>query len=182
MRRTARKHARHRRRTWLPALLAAFWSWGAPGPLLGQGPGAAAMDSLLGRMEGAWTMTGTVRGEPVTYRLDVRRVLRGRFIELHMEDVAAPSAYEARVFLGVDSAKGEYIAHWLDNFGAPYSIPHATGTAQGDTIHIVFPYPDGAFSDQFIYDRVGDAWYFRLESADGRGGWRLFAEYRVRRR
>jgi hypothetical protein len=140
------------------------------------------MDNLLSRMEGPWTMTGTVRGKPVTYRLDVQRVLRGRFVELHMEDVSQPSEYEARAFLGVDSVKAVYIAHWLDNFGAGYSIPHATGQASGDTIHVTFPYPEGALSDTFVYDRGADTWHFRMELADGQGGWRLFAEYRLRHR
>jgi hypothetical protein len=155
---------------------------GSAGPLSAQIPTVASMDSLLSRMEGQWLMTGTVRGKPAAYRLDVQRVLRGRFIELHMVDMGQPSAYEARVFVGVDSAKAQYIAHWLDNSGAGYSIPHATGQARGDTIHVVFPYPEGAFSDTFVYDPAADAWHFRLDAADGHGGWSVFAEYRLRRR
>jgi hypothetical protein len=160
----------------------ALWALASAAPLGAQVPTVAAMDRLLGRMEGHWLMTGTVRGKPATYRLDVQRVLRGRFIELHMEDVSQPSTYEARVFVGVDSAKAQYIAHWLDNTGAGYSIPHATGQARGDTIHVVFPYSEGAFSDTFAYDPAEDAWHFRLDAADGHGGWRVFAEYRLRRR
>ena len=30
--------------------------------------------------------------QPATYRLDVERVLRGRFVKLHVEDVSQPSA------------------------------------------------------------------------------------------
>ena len=166
----------------LRSCLLALGLLGSAGTLPAQAPSVAAMDSLLGCMAGHWLMTGTVRGKPAIYRLDVERVLRGRFIELHMEDVSQPSAYEARVFLGVDSAKAQYVAHWLDNTGAGYSIPHATGDARGDTIHVTFPYPEQAFSDTFVYDRSADAWHFRLEAADGHGGWTLFAEYRVHRR
>jgi hypothetical protein len=140
------------------------------------------MDSLLDRLVGRWLMAGTVRGQPATYTLDVSRVLQQRFVELHMQDVSRPPAYEARVFIGVDSAGGRYIAHWLDNFGAPFSIPPATGAARGDTLELDFPYPDGAFHDTFTYDRAGDTWHFRLDAADGAGGWRRFAEYLVRRR
>ena len=152
--------------------------------LAGQAPGRgpAAMDSLLDRLVGRWTMTGTVRGRPAVYRLEATRTLQRRFVELHMLDVHRPPLYEARVFIGVDSAKAQYIAHWLDNTGAPYSIPPATGTAAADTIKLDFPYPDGAFHDTFVYDRPADAWYFRLEAADSAGAWGLFAEYRVRRR
>jgi hypothetical protein len=150
--------------------------------LAAQASPAASMDSLLERLVGQWRMTGAVRGRPVTYALDATRVLQRRFVELHMVDVSHPPAYEARVFIGVDSAGGQYIAHWLDNFGAAYSIPHATGRARGDTLLLDFPYPSGAFRDRFVYDRRTDAWSFRLEAADTTGAWKLFAEYRVRRR
>jgi uncharacterized protein YdhG (YjbR/CyaY superfamily) len=142
----------------------------------------ASMDALLEHLVGRWIMTGSVRGKPATYTLDAARVLQGRFVELHMEDVTRPPAYEARVFIGVDSAGGRYIAHWLDRFGAAYSIPHATGEARGDTVLLTFPYSGGAFRDTFVYDRRQDRWYFRLEAADSTQGRRLFAEYRVRHR
>lgn len=150
------------------------------GGLGAQSPTAAAMDGLLEHLVGRWTMVGTVRGTPETYALETTRVLGGRFVELHMTDVHRPPAYEARAFIGVDSAGGRYIAHWLDSFGAAYSIPHATGTAHGDTVWLNFPYPTGAFRDMFAYDRTKDSWYFRLEAADSAGGWRLFGEYQVR--
>jgi hypothetical protein len=171
------------RRTLRLASLAGFLALSPSAPLPAQSAASpAALDSLLDRLVGHWTMQGTVRGRPATYALDAARTLRGRFVELHMRDVHEPPAYEARVFIGVDSAGRRYIAHWLDNFGAAYSIPPATGTARGDTLELDFPYPDGAFHDTFIYQRPNDAWTMRLESADGAGGWKLFAEYRARRR
>jgi hypothetical protein len=150
--------------------------------LAAQCAGPAAMDSLLGHLVGQWQMTGTVRGHPATYSLDAMRVLQGSFVELHMVDVSQPPVYEALVFIGVDSANGRYIAHWLDRFGAAYSIPHANGSARGDTLWLDFPYPSGAFRDTFVYDPGRDGWYFRLEAADSTGGWGPFAEYQVRRR
>ena len=147
-----------------------------------QGSAPARMDSLLSHLVGRWRMTGSVRGTPVTYSLESTRVLQGRFVQLHMTDVQQPPAYEARVFIGVDSAKTQYIAHWLDNFGAAYSIPHATGTAQGDTIRLAFAYADGPFRDTFVYRRATGTWYFRLESQDSAGTWQLFGEYDVRPR
>lgn len=140
------------------------------------------MDSLLTRLVGRWQMTGTVLGAPVRYRLETTRVLQGRFVELHMTDVTQPPGYEARVFIGVDSAGTQYIAHWLDNFGAPYSIPHAIGSAQGDTIRLAFAYADGPFRDTFVYHRTDHTWHFRLESQDSTGTWKLFGEYDVRPR
>lgn len=151
------------------------------GRLGGQAPAPAAMDSLLGRLVGRWTMTGTVRGKPASYSLDAARVIQGRYVELHMTDVHEPG-YEARVFIGVDSAGDRYLAHWLDNFGAAYSIPPAVGTARGDTVFLTFAYPDGPFRDTFSYDRAADRWHFLLESGDSTGRWALFADYVVRRR
>ncbi len=147
-----------------------------------QSASTAAMDSLLGHLVGTWRMTGTVRGRPVEYRLDARRVLRGQFVELHMVDVARPPTYEARVFLGVDSAGHRYVVHWLDGFGATYSIPPGFGEASGDTVRFSFAYADGPFRDLFAYDDLSDTWYVRLESGDTTGHWSLFAEYQVRRR
>jgi len=147
-----------------------------------QAAGPAAMDSLLDHLVGQWQMTGTVRGRAATYSLDAARVLQGSFVELHMVDRAEPPAYEARVFIGVDTAGKRYIAHWLDRFGAAYSIPDATGSARGDTLELDFPYPSGAFRDTFAYDPRTDSWYFRLEAADSAGGWGLFADYQVLRR
>jgi len=148
----------------------------APAPT----PAPIHMDSLLDALVGNWTMTGTVRGHPVTYALTGERVLQGKFVHLHMIDVQHPPTYEAEVFIGVDSARQEYVAHWLDNFGAPYSIPHATGTAAGDTIHLAYAYADGPFRDIFVYHRDTGRWQFRMEDQDSTHAWRLFATYEVR--
>lgn len=162
-------------------IIVTYQQLGSAGPLAAQSGSPAAADSLLQRLVGQWRMTGSVRGKPVAYTLDANRVLQGRFVELHMTDVSRPPQYEARVFIGADTAGG-YIAHWLDNTGASYSVPPATGEARGDTVLLTFPYPHGAFRDTFVYDRRADVWRFRLDAADSTGGWRLFAEYEVRRR
>ena len=143
---------------------------------------SAEKDSLLQLLVGDWSMTGDVRGKPVEYRMDARRTLNGRYVEMHMIDVARPPAYEARVFLGVDPNQNRYIVHWLDSSGAAYSIPHGLGTANGDTIRFEFRYADGPFRDQFAFDRRSHEWRFRLESGDSTGVWRSFADYRVKRR
>jgi hypothetical protein len=161
-------------------LLIVALCWAAPAAA--QEATLAGMDSLLERLVGNWEMAGEVRGHPAIYHLEARRVLRGRFVELHMVDVATPPQYEARVFVGVDSAGSRYVVHWLDNFGAAYSIPHAVGHATGDTIQFTFAYADGPFRDTFAYDRQHDRWNFLLESGDSTGAWRLFADYDVRRR
>jgi hypothetical protein len=57
------------------------------GPLAAQTAPEPPSLPLLERFIGLWTMTGTVRARPVTYRLEGGWVLQHRFVELHMEDV-----------------------------------------------------------------------------------------------
>jgi hypothetical protein len=93
-----------------------------------------------------------------------------------------PRQYEARVFIGPDTIPGRLLGHWLDSFGAAYSVPPATGRASGDSLTLDFPYPAGAFHDTFLYDATSDTWTIRLDAADSAGRWKRFAEYRTRRR
>jgi hypothetical protein len=138
-------------------------------------------DSLLDHLVGTWRMVGQVHGQPVRYALAVDRVLHGQYVELHMTDVNQPSRYEARVFVGADTVAGRVLVHWLDNFGAAFSVPAGSGSVAGDTLRFYIPYSTGPFRDTFIYDPATDAWIFRLESGDGSGAWRPFADYDVRR-
>ena len=142
---------------------------------------APAADSLLNRLLGSWSMTGRVRGTAVQYRMSATRVLAGRFVEVHMIDTARVPQYEARVFVGADTVSRGVLVHWLDNFGAAYSVPHGIGTVHGDTLQFLIGYNDGPFRDTFVYRGPQRGWYFRLESGDGRGTWTLFAEYEVTR-
>jgi hypothetical protein len=158
--------------------LAVALALAAASPLAAQGAARDPGEELLDRLVGTWRMEGHVRGEPVTYRLVARRVLQGRFVELHMEDAARPPQYEALVFVGRDST-GRVVAHWMDSFGAAYSIPHGEGRIAGDTLRFDIPYPDGTFRDTFTYDRARRRWRLRIDAADGRGGWSPFAEYTV---
>jgi hypothetical protein len=140
----------------------------------------APAEALLDRLVGDWSMVGQVRGRPVRYVLAARRVLAGRYIELHMTDVNQPPQYEARVFVGADTVAGRILVHWLDSFGATFSVPHGVGAIVGDTLQFQFAYTTGPFRDTFIYHGPARRWTFRLEAGDGRGGWRLFATYDVR--
>jgi hypothetical protein len=100
-----------------------------------------------------------------------------------MRDVAhTPPAYEARVFIGPDTLPDHVLAHWMDNTGAAYSVPPATGKLQGDSLTLDFPYPTGAFHDSFVFDRATRSWTVHLDATDGKGGSKRFAEYHVVRR
>jgi len=137
---------------------------------------------LLRQLDGEWLMTGDLLGKPVTYLLVAGPTLRARFSELHMRDIAQPPEYEARVFLGVDAESGELIAHWLDDFGARYSIPHGTGRIEGAVMQFTFPYAGGPFRDTFEFDPGSGTWSLRVEAGQADGSWKHFARYEIRRK
>jgi hypothetical protein len=137
---------------------------------------------LLKQLDGEWVMTGDVLGKPVKYLLVAGPTLRARFSELHMRDLAQPPQYEARVFLGVDSETGDLIAHWMDDFGARYSIPHGTGRIEGGVMQFTFPYADGPFRDTFEFNPSSGTWSFRIEAGQADGSWKHFARYEIRRK
>jgi len=137
---------------------------------------------LLRQLDGEWLMQGDVLGKPVTYLLVAGPTLRARFSELHMRDLAEPPQYEARVFLGVDAETGELIAHWMDDFGARYSIPHGTGRIEGGIMQFTFPYADGPYRDTFEFDPSNATWSFRVETGQPDGSWKHFARYDIRRK
>src|ERR1700687_1488644 len=108
------------------------------------------LDALAGR----WHMNGTLGAKPVRYDAQGDWVLQHGFLRLHMEDTHRTAHYEAQVFLGYDAKAGDYVAHWLDRFGAPGARVVATGKREGDTLVIVFPYAEGAFRDTFTLHRA----------------------------
>ncbi|HEV8235771.1 MAG TPA: hypothetical protein VGP84_14275 [Gemmatimonadaceae bacterium] len=139
-------------------------------------------NSVIARLVGRWEMRGEVRGRPAVYDAVGQWTLGRGYVELHMRDRAAASPYEARVFIGSDTAKGRVVVHWLDNTGAAFSVPAGVGAASGDTLRFEFAYSDAPFRDTFIYGRRTNEWSMILETGDGRGEWRPFATYVARRK
>lgn len=137
--------------------------------------------AVLRALDGSWTMSGDVRGKPVTYRMTAAPALQGAFTEMRMQDVQVPAQYEAVVFIGYDAASQRVIAHWMDSFGATQSVPHGTGQVDGNTIRFTIPYAHGDFRDTFTYDPASASWRFELESAGPNGTWKHFARYDVKR-
>ena len=140
-----------------------------------------ARPELLRALDGRWVMNGDVMGEPVTYSLVAGPTLQGRFTELHMTDVQDPPQYEARVFIGVAPDDGTVIAHWMDSFGAKFSVPHGTGAIKGDSVEFTIAYADGPFRDTLTYDQEAGAWTLVIEALQPGGAWRHFARYDIRR-
>lgn len=147
---------------------------------LSAGPAAAQeADGFLSRFAGPWTAEGHVMGEKVRYCAEGAFVFGGAFLELRITDAAEPPQYDASVFIGRSEAKGDYVAHWLDVFGADGARVVGTGDASGDVLTLVFPYETSVFHDRFEFEGPGA---FRLLiEADEDGRRSVFADYAFRR-
>lgn len=133
-------------------------------------------DALLSRFEGAWRATGDVRGKPVTYDASGRFVLGGAWLELSLTDTSQPPRYEARVLIGRSKKKGDYVAHWLDGFGADGARVVGTGTASASGLELRFPYDGGPFRDRFDFAKDG-SFTLAIDALGADGGSEHFAAY-----
>jgi hypothetical protein len=149
---------------------------GSPAAISAISPDEAYLDGL----QGTWVMEGAVGGKPVRYIAEGQRVLNGGFLKLHMQDAASPVQYEADLYIGFDAKANDYIAHWLDRFGAPGARVVATGERQGARLVLNFPYAEGAFRDTFKWEPKTLSWSLLLESQRD-GTWSTFASYTLRR-
>jgi hypothetical protein len=141
----------------------------------------AAEAAYLDQLGGRWNMVGTVRGKPVQYVADGERVLQGGFMKLHLVDAAIPPKYEADIYVGFDARRNDYVAHWLDRFGAAGARTVGTGSRNGDRLVIRFPYEDGAFRNTWSHEARADSWALLIESQEPDGTWSTFADYRLTR-
>jgi hypothetical protein len=134
-------------------------------------------NTFLDALQGTWVMEGTLGGRPVRYVAEGQRVLLGGFLRLHLTDADSPPKYEAEVYIGFDSVADDYIAHWLDRFGAAGARVVATGKRRDDELVLVFPYTEGAFRDTFTWHADPHSWSLLLESERADGTWATFASY-----
>jgi hypothetical protein len=168
----------HQMSRWaLVASIAAIYSTlvaaAAPAPQTAKSADEAFLDAL----QGDWIMDGMFGDKPVHYRAEGRRVLQGAFLRLHMIDVESPPQYEAEVFIGFDAKAHDFIAHWLDDFGAAGARVVARGERQGEQLVLLFPYTEGAFRDTLSRQPASGSWSLLLESQSAGGAWSTFATY-----
>jgi hypothetical protein len=169
---------RHRRAMLFALALASF----AGGPSVSHAaPGPSPDDAYLDALKGDWDLSGTLLGKPVRYQARGERVLQGGFLRLHMLDASGAPPYEADVFIGFDAHAGDYVAHWLDRFGAAGARVVASGARRGPRLVIQFPYADGAFRDTFVWQAETASWSLLLESQAKDGTWSTFASYTLTR-
>lgn len=144
---------------------------------------APSRETLLGKLVGEWDMEGEVEGQPVKYSFEAARVLHDKLVLMHMKDLATPSPYEADVYIGYDTSRACYVAFWIDNFGVDSAITVlGYGKRQGDTLVILFNFPNEPFRDTFTYDSASDMWRFLLEDGNPQGTWKTFADYKLSRK
>jgi uncharacterized protein YciI len=144
------------------------------------GLGKSFDDPFIAQLAGDWALTRRIRGTEVKNTVHAEWVLDHQFLELHMQDVANPPAYEALVLIGYSHADKQYMAHWCDVFGGKYSAD-GYGRLAGNAIEFEFHYPDGPFFNTFTWDEKAQSWTFRMESVGADGKRVLFAEDTLRR-
>ncbi len=138
-------------------------------------------NAYLNQLQGTWDMSGTFGGKPVHYHASGERVLQDGFLRLHMIDAQPKPQYEADVFIGFDAQHHDFIAHWLDRFGAAGARVVASGKREGPRLIMIFPYASGAFRDTFTFASETGAWSLLLESQEHNGTWSTFATYTLTR-
>ena len=87
--------------------------------------------------------------------------------------------YQAQVYLGYDNLSERYVAHWLDVFGGRWSETLGYGRRNGDSVELVFEYPDGPFHTTFR--KEGADWRIVMEQRDASGHCKPFAEQMLRK-
>lgn len=145
------------------------------------GSAAESPKKMLDRLKGNWLMTGTVMGDSVVYTARGEWVLQGGFLSFHMKDVSSPPEYEADLYIGLDTSKQEFIAHWLDTFGGAGARVVGTGPFTDALIRIIYPYEGSRFRNTFRYSSPKDEWELDIDSEKGPDHWTPFAHYIISR-
>jgi hypothetical protein len=140
-----------------------------------------ARDPFLAQLAGRWDFVGTVRDKPVRYRAEGRWQLQDGWLCLSLVETRTPPDYEASVYIGADTRAGDYVAHWLDRFGAAGARVVATGKRDGQTLVLLFPYEEGAFRDTLTLASDGRSGTLLIESQEKDGHWSRFASYTLTR-
>lgn len=125
--------------------------------------------------------TGEVQGNTVHYRAEGRWTLGGGFLELWMIEDQTPPTYEASVYIGHSDKHADYVAHWLDVFGADAARVVGFGKADGDALVIEFPYAEAQFRNRYEFAPDGESFTLKIDSRAGKAGWEDFASLVFRR-
>lgn len=139
------------------------------------GPSHVFHDDLLDHLQGHWKAVGSIHGQPAEVQVSAEWVLNHQFLKLHEKS----SSYEADIYVGFDNASERYVVHWIDVFGGRSSETLGYGTRSGDSVRLVFEYPDGPFHNTLFWKPETKSWRFLLETKTSRGEWKTFADQAV---
>ena len=145
-------------------------------------PSAPGRDAFLDQLAGDWALTGHVHDQPVRYRGRAEWVLEDGWLRFALVDAAVPPGYAAHVYLAFDPKAGDYVAHWLDRFGAPGARVVGLGHRVEQTLVLTFPYAEASFRDTLTIAAGGASGSLLLESRNAAGEWSTFAAYTMKRR
>jgi hypothetical protein len=145
------------------------------------GPDNPLKDPLLDNLAGLWSLTGKIAGQDAAHNVQAEWVLNHQWLRIHERDPKPRAAggrmpYEAMVFVGYDNAGKKYVVHWLDVWGGRFAEAVGYGTREGNTIKIVFDYPDGPFHTNFTWVPESQTWKWFMEQKDKSGKWKPFGE------
>lgn len=121
-------------------------------------------DGLAEHMVGAWVLSGQVKGREAHHEVTAEWVLN------HMRRCG---------FSAGDNLSDRYVVHLLDVFGARYSETLGLGTREGNSVRVVFEYPDGPFHSTYTWSPETDTWRWLLEQKDQSGKWTTFADLKL---
>jgi hypothetical protein len=142
-------------------------------------------DELVEHMAGTWNLEGALAGKEAHHTVTAEWVLNHQFLRLlEKTSASAPASenrYEALWFIGYDDVSERYVIHLLDIFGARYSETLGYGTRNGNSIALVFEYPDGPFHTTYRWNPEDDTWRWLLEQKDKNGKWTTFADLKLTR-
>ena len=71
--------------------------------------------------------------------------------------------------------------HLFDTFGASYARTVGIGKRHGNSVEFLFNYPNGLFSNTFIWNRETVEWEMILRQREESGEWRVFAKKTLER-
>jgi len=145
------------------------------------GRGGRFDDDLFSNLEGDWSLTRSIGGKELNNTASATWVLQHQFLLLKMRDASIPSRYEADIYIGYSHARAEYVAHWIDNFGAQFSAV-GRGKRNGNSVEFRFEYPDGPFFNTFAWDPETKTWSCHLQSVAKDGTRKTFARDTLTRR
>ena len=117
-------------------------------------------DELLDTLVGDWKVSVKFKTRTAE---NTEWVLNHQFLLLHMKDLNTPPQYEANIYIGYDNTSDRYVAHWIDVFGGRFSETLGYGTSNGNSINVVFEYPDGPFLNTFTWSKDKNSWTFLIQ-------------------